>query len=535
MIGFWQLADLGGFEPGADARAFADLQVSDVLSAAGVDCGALSPAQVRELGDQLSTRLLGCLKTQLAPYDPDLLIPALVGQNELLSAAARFIEDDLARPAGEISLPVPANLLAGAIPSMASVSLRFLVELAAAQPPRGLRNPDASNIQRLWGLAEILLEIGTTRDAAANSLEPIRLDRHGALLYLRAGDEFDAAMKAQGEAFRAARIDRLRGATNDMPQSRVFALVDETLTNLLGLDARRFIEIIQRAQGISEEHGGSVCIAPRSSVVAAIAMQDIAPLTVERTLDWLSLGPVANFSPSATRYPWRFRRSHSYIRRPFVRCETVGREPVLIWSGNHLDRSLRFLVEALTTGSLHTEGSRLLEAHKGTLGDWRGETFEEELAQLFLRRVPEMWIESRVERLGPEELGAGADLLSGDIDVLIGDSVRRCLTLVEAKANLPAFTAYDVVEKAQGLTADDPSKRGDLDKHLQRLAWAERNLEGLVRRWGLGPSDGWRVQGRWVTKEPVASAFLGEELRVEMTPFRELREGDLRGWLSPDS
>ena len=139
---------------------------------------------------------------------------------------------------------------------MASVSLRFLVELAAAQPPRGLRNPDASNIQRLWGLAEILLEIGTARDAAANSLEPIRLDRHGALLYLRAGDEFDAAMKAQGEAFRAARIDRLRGATNDMPQSRVFALVDKTLTNLLGLDARQFIEIMQRAQGISEEHGG---------------------------------------------------------------------------------------------------------------------------------------------------------------------------------------------------------------------------------------------------------------------------------------
>ena len=119
--------------------------------------------------------------------------------------------------------------------------------------------------------------------------------------------------------------------------------------------------------------------------------------------------------------------------------------------------------------------------------------------------------------------------------MLIGDSVRRCLTLVEAKANLPAFTAYDVVEKAQGLTDNDPSKRGDLDKHLQRLAWAERNLEGLVRRWGLGPSDGWRVQGRWVTKEPVASAFLGEELRVEMTPFRELREGDLRDWLSPDS
>ena len=47
MIGFWQLADLGGFEPGADARAFADQQVSDVLSAAGVDCGALSPAQMR--------------------------------------------------------------------------------------------------------------------------------------------------------------------------------------------------------------------------------------------------------------------------------------------------------------------------------------------------------------------------------------------------------------------------------------------------------------------------------------------------------
>jgi hypothetical protein len=353
-------------------------------------------------------------------------------------------------------------------------------------------------------------------------------------LYLRAGDEFDAAMKAQGEAFRAARIDRLRGATNDMPQPRVFALVDETLTDLLGLDTRRFIEIMQRAQGISEEHGGSVCIAPHSSVVAALARHDIAPLTVERTLDWLSLGPVANFSPSATRYPWRFRRSHSYIRRPFIRRETAGCEPVLIWSGNHLDRSLRFIVEALTTGSLPAEGSRLLEVHNGTLGHWRGETFEEELTRLFLRRVPEMWIESRVERLGPEELGPGADPLSGDIDVLIGDSVRRCVTLVEAKANLPAFAAYDLIGKAQGLATDDPSERGDLDKHLRRVNWAESNLEGLVRRWGLGSGDGWRVQGRWVTKEPVASAFLGEGRRVEMTAFRELREGDLRGWLSPD-
>jgi hypothetical protein len=165
MIGFWQLVDLGGFEPGADARAYAEQQVSDVVSTAGLACGPLSPRQARDVGKRLSTRLLECLKAQLTPYDADLLIPALIGQNELLSATASFIEDDLARPADEMSLPLPASVLSGAISSMANISIRFLVELTAAQPPNGVRNPDASDVQRLWGLADTLLEVGTMRDA----------------------------------------------------------------------------------------------------------------------------------------------------------------------------------------------------------------------------------------------------------------------------------------------------------------------------------------------------------------------------------
>jgi hypothetical protein len=534
VIGFWQLVDMGGAEPGTEARASAQGEVSDVLGAAGLRPGPLTPAQVLNLGGQLSTRLIECLKGQLAPYDPDLLIPALVGQNELLSAATSWIEDDLTRPVEEMSLPFPAGLLTGVISATASVSLRFLVELAAAQPPRGIGSPDASGIQDLWGLAEALLEVGTVRDAATSTVEQVHLERHGALLYLRPGQKFDTAMRAQSEALSSMRMERLRGLTNDMPQPRVFTLVDETLNDLLGLDAMGFIEVMRRAQEISLQHGGSVCIAPRGSVVAAIARQDMDPHAVQCTVDWLSLAPVSSFSPSATRYPWRFRRSHSYIRRPFVKCQTSGREPVLIWGGNHVDRSMRFLVEALTTGALPAEGSRLLEVHNGTLGHWRGEVFEDELARLFLRRVPEMQIESRVEGLGADELGPGAEPLSGDVDLLIADSVRRCITLVEAKANLPAFAIYNVVGEARRFAvAGDESERSDLEKHLQRITWAERHLEGLVGRSGFGSSEGWQVQGRWVTKEPAASALLGEQIPVAITSMRELREGDVRAWLAP--
>jgi hypothetical protein len=533
-IGFWQLADLGGTEPGVDARLFAAQQVSDVLRTSKFARGPLSHNQILVLGDRLSSRLIECLRAEMAQYDADLLVPALVGQNDLLAAVMSLFESELAQPIQKTSLPFPASFLNGllSITTMPQISLRFVLEFAAAQPPTGTRGPDRSGIQQMWGLAEKLLEVGAIRDLAHSDIERMHIERDGNLLYLRPTGSFDAAMRAQVSAFSSARIERLRGVTNNT-QPRVFTLVKETLEELVELDGRQFVVVMLRAKALSDERDGSVCIAPQDSVISAISKEDIPSHAVRRAIDWLSLAPVSDFSPSSARYPWRFRRSHSYVRRPFVRREIRGQDPVLIWGGNHMLRSLQFLTDALMNGTLPSEGSKRVEVHNGTLGDWRGSAFEEELTQLLLRRVPEMWIRSRVEKLGERELGPGAEPLSGDIDVLIGDSVRRCLTLVEAKAGLLPFSAYDVAGEVGRLTASDTPERSDLDKHLSRLAWAERHLEGLVRLSGFGSSEGWKVQGRWVTKEPVASAFLSQ-MPVKITPIFQLRDNDIRDWLSPD-
>lgn len=535
-IGFWQLVDLGGIEPGADARLSAAQQVSEVLGSSQLEPGVLDPDQILILGDRLSGRLLDHLAVEMAQYDPDLLIPALVGQNELMSAAMSFVERDLELPEREAFLPFPPSFLIGLFSSTAipQISLRFLLEFAAAQPPSGTRPPAAVGVRGMWGLAEALLEVGVIRDAGSSGLDRICIEWEDDLLRLRPKGDIDASMKAQRDVWGSARIARLRGLTDHTLPRRVLALMDATLEELVGLDGRRFVEVMLRAKCLSDERGGSVCIAPEKRVISAIAKQDMASRAVQRTLDWLSLAPVWNFSPSAARYPWRFRRSQSYIRRPFVRREIQGREPVLIWGGNQIERSLLFLVEALTTGSLPSDGSKRLEVHNGTLGNWRGYAFEDELAQLLSRRVPEMWIQSRVEKLGERELGPGAEPLLGDIDVLVGDSVRKCLTLIEAKANLPAFSTYDVVEEIRRHSASDTRERSELDKHLWRLMWAERHLKELIRLSGFYFGDGWTVQGRWVTKEPSVSAFL-PQMPLKTTSIHQLRDGDIRAWLSPDA
>jgi hypothetical protein len=533
-IGLWQLADVCGIEPGIDARRSAAQHVSEILSSFQSKPGVLDPDQIRILGDHLSGGLLDRLALEMTQYDPDFLIPALVGQNELMSASMSFVERDLELPERDALLPFPSSLLIGLFSStaMPQISLRFLLEFAAAQPPCGARPPDAMGVGGIWGLAEALLEVGVMRDAGSSGLDRICIEREVDLLRLRPKGDIDAAMKAQRDAWGSARVARLRGLTDDSLPRHVITLVDETLEELIGLDGPRFIEVMLRAKRLCDERGGSVCIAPEQRVISALAEGDVAPRAVQRTLDWLSLAPVSRFSPSAARYPWRFRRSQSYMRRPFVRREIQGREPVLIWGGNQIERSLLFLIEALTTGSLPSAGSNRLEIHNGTLGDWRGSAFERELTQLLSRRVPEMWIRCRVEKLGARELGPSAEPLPGDIDVLVGDSVRKCLTLIEAKANLPAFSTYDVVEELRRHSSGDAQERGDLDKHLERIVWAERHLEDLVRLSGFEFGDGWSVQGRWVTREPSVAAFLAQT-PLKMTSIHELRENDVRAWLSP--
>ena len=250
---------------------------------------------------------------------------------------------------------------------------------------------------------------------------------------------------------------------------------------------------------------------------------------VDAGLVFLALRPRGSFYsdtdppawPRSDVEPWRFYRRLSYNRRPvLVRDTSDG--PELLWGFRHLSEAWPLLYGTLIDSRYPAE-SRELGELMGALARRRGKEFEGKVAALYERSDRFKVLAGRDTFGGVRVADENGNPL-GDIDVLAAELARRTLWAVDAKDLTGTLTPSDLARELKKVFQVGGTKRSQMQRHLARLAWLEAHRTEALADLGLATedADGWKVEGMFVTPQPVAAPFVREPA-LPVLSFRELR------------
>lgn len=415
---------------------------------------------------------------------------------------------------------------------------RFVIEYVTAQPPRGIRPMSMSVYDRLQALAAQLISWGSESDLIHFGLVdyPLEILPSG-----RLGADRTPYEEAQAEYMPTVMFGDIRRSTRtfeglwDESSPR-----DQTDTRLAALNAAAISEF---GFSISEQHdfvsaairlghdvNPGVARLPRAEFVNRIAAAlNQTKERVEQMLDMLTLSPRADFLKPGGRYrsedvyPWRHNRELSYLRRPFLVRDTRNGgdgELDVLWGVRHLERFWKYMISLCTQGRLKAKTPEMIRL----IGDFnheRGKRFNKTVAKIYEQNT------NLIVRVGVKKMGSlrlrdqDGDL--GDIDVLVLDRKKKCLSLVECKDLAQARTPYEMGSELTNLFQGSRDKKPIVLLHQRRTEWVRSHLSELLRWLDVKVTKGWTVKPLIVVDRELFTPYL-QSSPIPIVPIEKIRD-----------
>jgi hypothetical protein len=199
------------------------------------------------------------------------------------------------------------------------------------------------------------------------------------------------------------------------------------------------------------------------------------------------------------RWPWRFRRRLSLLRRPIVELNASA-DPILVLAPGLLRDAASYAVENYYRGyfPLVQLDTAAMKAWAGTAADRRGSEFANEVAarlvELGWQAVPEV----KVTRI----LNRGLDRDYGDVDVVAWNARTQRVLLIECKDLHFHKTAGELAEQLGDFRGEvRDGKRDLLRKHLDRCEVLTKHKDAVASHVGLTAAP--QIESWMVFRNPV--------------------------------
>jgi hypothetical protein len=438
-------------------------------------------------------------------------LASLAARYDVLTSVQRALLHGVAMwPAGSN----PPGLVAGD-----GVALRFLIEVAVAHFDGGRTRLTDEQFHRAWALASEIVLCGALGDAVRAGFGPVNLTSRAGRLGLESSERLSAAMSQQRDAtFREWDPD----GPIDTPPDELMRALEAAYRSDYGFGIRDVALVLDLVSRTARDKGRAVSLR-RHDVVAALEAEGMSATAADGAIDFLSLTPQGEYDPAPERFPWRFQREHSYLSRPLLSIKVDGSE-WLLCSPEAVTTATNGLAERIFHGRLPSKAGSSSKAAVEKLIDWNGRSFERAVASVFAGDE-RFVVLTRVEKpLGRViEWAPGRKL--GDMDVIVIQPATGVITLIEAKGAVAGLVPGKVgreVEEWQKIW----------DAQCRRLRWLHENRQAFAQR-HTGVVDrarSWRVLGRIVVRDPVASAELFG-VPGGVSTLTELRSADKAAWL----
>ncbi len=464
-------------------------------------------------------------------YSELVQLVASLDSEGLLEFLIRF-QEAAVRQTSFHRLSIPARLEAfQAIPQMvrhlveegpelttAAAASRFVIEYVAASPPHGQRKMSLSVYDRLQALAAHIIHFGVTRDLLRLQVADIGLAilPSGRLAVDR--EQYDRAMTGYLPVVTAHEFsDAIRnfdqywqGDMDTAHDAELWARIDAATTQEFGCSMSDLQTLQATAWIISKDLDPGVACLPLEAFLDRLAARLPWPRErLQRTLELLSLvsrqeflAPPAPYKPAEV-YPWRFNRQLSYLRRPLVWREQNGSIEVL-WGNRHLYRSMFYLNELYFSGRLSAQ-ARTPEMQRlmSQFLNQRGEEFNDKVADFFTQHMGTgVIVERRVKVVGELSKHKGPP---GDIDVLIIDSSKRRVWVIECKDFTAAHMPHQIANELENLFL---GKGGKESKVERRARWVRENLDYILEWFKVGSRGKFKVEPFIVVSQELFTPYL---------------------------
>ncbi len=506
-------------EPAIVAKLLDDLG-NHLRGQRGYAIGNLPNTQrTRVLNDEIVPFFGDQLMSRLTAYDGIALLQYLIRANEALlregyvesarypSRLACFGRDS------DEAQRLAKRLSDGA---SASVSSRFLIELAAAVQPTSVGAPTTEGYDFLLGLASEVVNKGFLSDAihAGLSHADLSILPSGRLGIGRDDDRYTKGLQSLLVSNAVATIDDAAQRSNwapadsDAPDDDL-SLADKLATTEWGFSFTEIAlftsELVNLSVEAEQEDVGFVQLeAAHQRISSKFAWPAdkvnalVDQLSMTREDDFWALGVEA--------FPWRYNRDRSYLRRPLIVCSYAGTDYFLFGHRNALRTSFEWHGRYVS-GRLQATTPEMKAALSAAL-ELKGDRFEQQVAAELLERCDP--VRRRVRKFGSHDLRDidGRDL--GDIDLLAFHPLTRTLFVLEAKALTVARTPREMRNELSNLMEGESSA---VERLRLRYEWVCTHIPDVLQTLGVavGPV---RVCPAVVIDADLITARFGGRFRI---------------------
>lgn len=490
------------------------------LRSQGIPPGAIGPGDRTKVLNNCVKFFFDQLAETFKGLDQVSTLKKLVSQNEALLFETAI---------HETQLPTRVACFLDAIPEAvekwreeqqrlvrASRAIRFLIEYLVAQPSDGSAELSLLTYDRLLALSALVLDDGTHSDAIFYQLSDTELSilESGRLGASRAAFD-EAQTRFLGDLTRAdlQRRDRAyeewwdRSAMEGSPPEWLDEINEVTRVEF-GASIQEIAEFVHTVVALGDNLPGEAKTLSRTELLDAT--EERLPrdrAEIERVLELLTLMPREEFFPAGKAqevYPWRYNRSLSYVRRPFLLVEDPAGDQV-VWGSRQIDSAGSNLADLCYGGRLKASSKPMKEFLSHTRNR-TAEEFNDEVAAVL--DAPPTIVRTRVKKFGRLRMERAPGQEIGDVDVLEVDPVRRRVRVIETKdfqlARTPAEMHNELVNLLVG-TAVEPSA---VAHTLERAAWISSNLPLVLESVGVSSSGQWAVTPLIVVDETLMTPYL---------------------------
>jgi hypothetical protein len=416
--------------------------------------------------------------------------------------------------------------------SATAMASRFVIEHIASQPPSGLRPISLSVYDDLLALTVEMIDFGFESDLIHFNLADIRLailpsgrlgtDRTG---YSSAHEAFRS--NATGEEISRATKSFKRHwgqTTSASKKADLLDRIDEAATEEFGHSLTELLNLLTEAMNIGRDINPTFVSLPASELISQLSGRlGWQTAKVAGASELLSLKPRADFlkPPRPHRLedivPWRFNRSLSYLRRPFLFL-SADQDSEVVWGNRALYSAWTYLINLFMEARLKAQSLKLRQL-LGQINEINGDEFNDRVADAF-EAHDDLIVKRRVKKIDHLKLLAEHGDL-GDIDVLVVNAVKKIIWVVECKSLAVGRMPFEMTNEITNLFRGKKGKTSIIERHQKRVDWVADNLSDVLTWLGVPVSEGWRVEGVIVVDRELFTPYL-EKSAMPVIAFHDL-------------
>lgn len=497
--------------------------------------GPIPQAETNDVIKESASYFLVELQRVLASLSPIGLLEYLVRHHEAVSRQTAFAAlTTPTRVACYESDPTIRKHLEEEIPALSGAALagRFLIELAASQPPTGLRPISLSTFDEMQALASHVINDGMLSDLVHFNLASMQLSILPSGRLGIDADQHRHAMQRYMEAFAAEEISRSPGGFSRFwrtpargnSKSDLVDRIDAASIAEFGFSMTEMLQFLTAVMNIGYDVDPAVSVLNAEELRGRLCSDRSAKATdVNALMERFSLGPRSGFyevPPPYRRedvYPWRFNRELSYLRKPLIiRDGQQGTE--VLWGNRHIEDAKKYLIQLCTSGRLRATSSQM-KSFLGEMHDDSGNIFNDKVAA-FLFSVPGLKVRPKFKKL---KTRSGTVRPPGDIDVLAIDTKRARIHPIECKGLSAARTPFELATEVEQLLDGKRTHASMVHKHELRVLWCREHLKDILAEFQVDTSSRWRMEPYIVVDQPLATSHLRRS-PIPILTLRELQE-----------